>query len=80
MNKKIKYRIGVYITYVMEWMARRASKEQKNYLDQVIISILNKIVSTKHLEDDYMADEWLESSPGFTVEELENFESRKVPS
>ena len=61
-------------------MARRASKEQKNYLDQVIISILNKIVSTKHLEDDYMADEWLESSPGFTVEELENFESRKVPS
>ena len=76
MNKKVKYRIGVYVTYVMEWMAQRASKEHKNWLDKIIISILTKIVSTKHLKDDYMADEWLESEPGFTVEELENFERK----
>ena len=76
MNKKVKYQIGVYATYLMEWMAQRASKQHKNGLDKMIISILNKVVSTKHLKDDYMADEWLESEPGFTVEELENFESR----
>ena len=75
MNKKVKYKTGVYVTYLMEWMAQRASKEQKNWLDRVIISILDKVVSTKHLKDDYMADQWLESEPGFTIEELENFES-----
>lgn len=76
MNKKVKYRIGVYVTYILEWMAQRASKEHKNWLDRMIIYILNKVVSTKHLENDYMADEWLESEPGFTVEELENFERK----
>ncbi|MEO1217912.1 MAG: hypothetical protein AAFY45_30570 [Bacteroidota bacterium] len=77
MNKKVKYKIGVYVTHLMEWMAQRASKEHKNWLDNIIISILNKVVSTKHLKTDYMADEWLESEPGFTIEELENFESQK---
>ena len=76
MNKKVKYKIGVYVTYLMEWMAQRASKTHKNWLDKIIISILNKVVSTKHLKDDYMADEWLESEPGFTVEELEHFERK----
>lgn len=77
MNKKIKYKISVYVTYLMEWMAQRASKQHKNWLDKIIIAILNKVVSTKHLKDDYMADEWLESEPGFTIEELENFEREK---
>ena len=76
MNKKVRYRISVYVTYLMEWMAQRASKKHKNWLDKIIISILNKVVSTKHLKDDYMADEWLESEPGFTVDELENFEGK----
>lgn len=76
MNNNVKYKIGVYSTYLLEWMAQRASKEHKNWLDKIIISILNKIVSTKHLKDDYMADEWLESEPEFTIEELETFESK----
>jgi len=39
---------------------------------------LNKVVSTKHLKEDYMIDDWLESAPGFTVEELEAFENKKL--
>ena len=77
MRKKLKYKVGVYKTYLMEWMAQRASKQEKNWLDKIIIAMLNKLVSTKHLENDYMADEWLESEPGFTVEELEAYENTK---
>jgi len=77
MNKKAKYKVAVYTTYLMEWMAQRASKENKNWLDKLIISILNKIVSTEHLKDDYMADELIESEPEFTIEELEAFERQK---
>lgn len=74
MRKKLSYHIAVYTTYLMEWMAQRASKQHKNWLDKIIISILNKVVSTKHLEVDYMADELIESEPEFTIAELEAFE------
>ncbi|MEM6805996.1 MAG: hypothetical protein AAF696_31655 [Bacteroidota bacterium] len=77
MRKKLKYRIGVYSTYLMEWMAQRASMQHKNYLDQIIISILNRLVSTKHLKVDYMADDLIESAPEFSIEELEDFENEK---
>ncbi|MEO1435042.1 MAG: hypothetical protein AAFV80_05855 [Bacteroidota bacterium] len=77
MLKRIEYIQRVLKTQFMEWMARRASKEQKNALDRWIIALLNKAVSTKHLENDYMADEWLESEPGFTLEELEAFENNE---
>lgn len=75
MRKPLKYRLDVIKTRLMEWMAQRASKEQKNGLDRWIISLLKKAVSTQHLENDYMADDWLESEPGFTIEELEAFEN-----
>lgn len=77
MNKKIKYTTKVYTTRLAEWMVRRAGKQSKSWLDKVIISLLNKMVSTKHLENDYMADEWLESEPGFSIEELEAYENGK---
>lgn len=75
MNKKVRYKITVYITYLMEWMAQRASKQNKNWLDKIIVSILSKLVSTKHLKEDFMADELIESEPEFTIEELEAFEN-----
>lgn len=78
MSKKVKYRIGVYTTYLMEWMAQRASKQNKNWLDKIIISFLNKMVSTENLKEDYMADELIESEPGFTIEELEAFENNSI--
>lgn len=61
-----------------EWMIRRAGKQNRNWLDKIIISLLDKMVSTKHLENDYMADEWLESEPGFSIEELEAYENSKA--
>jgi len=76
MNKKVNFKKAVYLTRIMEWMAQRASKANKNWLDKRIISILNKIVSTAHLKEDYMADELIESEPGFTIEELEAFEKK----
>lgn len=78
MNKKIKYKTKVYTTQLAEWMIVRAGKSGKSWLDKIIISLLNKMVSTKHLENDYMADEWLESEPGFTIEELEAYENGKA--
>lgn len=77
MRKKINYQISVYTTYLMEWMAQRASKQNKSWLDKIIISLLNKVVSTKHLKEDYMADELIESEPEFSIEELEAFENNK---
>ena len=75
MHKTVKYRIRVYATYLMEWMAQRASRQDKTSLDKLIILLLNKLVSTKHLKEDYMADELIESEPEFTLEELEAFEN-----
>ncbi|MEM6723333.1 MAG: hypothetical protein AAF598_04800 [Bacteroidota bacterium] len=62
------------MTYLLEWMAQRASKHQKNWLDRGIVFLLKRLVKTDHLADDYMADELIESEPGFSVEELEAFE------
>ncbi len=76
MQGKIKYISKVYTTRLAEWMIRRAGKSSKTWLDKIIISLLEKMVSTEHLENDYMADEWLESEPGFTVEELEAYEKQ----
>ena len=76
MNKKTNFKIAAYTTYLMEWMAQRASKLNKNWLDKIIVSILNRMVRTQHLKEDYMADELIESEPGFTIEELEAFERK----
>ncbi|MEM6378505.1 MAG: hypothetical protein AAF705_09835 [Bacteroidota bacterium] len=77
MIKKIKFIVNANVACLIEWMARRAGKQKRNWLDKIIVSLLNKMVSTKHLENDYMKDEWLESEPSFTIEELENFEKKK---
>lgn len=77
MGNKVKYIKSVYTTYLMEWMARRAGKLKKNWLDKKINAVLEKAVRTDHLENDYMKDEWLESEPGFTIEELEAYENAK---
>ena len=76
-KRAAKFRISANITYLMEWMAQRASVQNKNWLDKGIVVILNKLVSTEHLEVDYMADELIESEPAFTIEELEAFENLK---
>lgn len=77
MIEKIKYKAKVNGTLLAEWMIGRAGKKSNSFLDKMILSLLNKMVSTKHLENDYMADEWLESEPGFTIEELEAYENGK---
>ena len=76
-KRAAKFRISAYTTYLMEWMAQRASVQNKNWLDKGIVVILNKLVRTEHLEVDYMADELIESEPAFTIEELEAFENLK---
>ncbi|MEL6191885.1 MAG: hypothetical protein AAFR66_07535 [Bacteroidota bacterium] len=77
MNKKWKYGLAAYATLLMEWMAQRVSVQNKNWLDKGIVVILNKLVSTEHLAEDYMADELIASEPAFTIEELEAFENLK---
>lgn len=77
MIKKIKFVMSANAARLIEWMARRAGKQNRNWLDKIIVSLLNKMVSTEHLDNDYMKDEWLESEPSFTIEELENFENKK---
>jgi len=59
MGKKIKYIASVYSSRLIEWMAKRAGKQNQNFVDKGVTSLLKKMVKTEHLEVDYMADEWL---------------------
>lgn len=75
MNKKnINFLIAKYTTHLMEWMAQRASKRHKNWLDKRIFALLHNFTDTQTLENDYMADELIDSEPSFDPEELESFE------
>ena len=74
MFKKEDYKKAVYVTYVMEWMAKRASKGKKNWLDKIILKVLAKALSTQKDNVDFMQDDLIDAEYEFDIEELEAFE------
>lgn len=75
MFKKIAYKKAVYMTYLMEWIAGRISKNNKSWFDKNILGVVaKKILSTQKNNIDFMKDELIDSEPEFDVSELEAYE------
>lgn len=76
MEVKIKnYRVGVYVTLFAEYLARRVSKVEKNWVDRLIAKfLLATLLKTEKDSVDFMADELVESEPEFDLAELEAYE------
>ena len=68
-----KFRSSVRVAKIRMWMAARASRGRKGWLDRMITNFINRALAVDP-ERDFMRDELVESEPGFDAEELARYE------
>ena len=56
-------------------IAQRASRKHKGWLDRLAVRLLDRATRPKSPADDFMRDELVDAEIGFSVEELEAYQS-----